>query len=351
MLTDRIRSQTMAEKRTVDISFSSTQIARIIVPVALCVAGAWLLSPYWLSELAVAFIYVVATLGTDLIFGRTGILSLCQASFIGLGAYVAAAGSAHGIGLGLQLLITVGICIIAGAAIAVPTLRLSGLRLAIVTLLFGELFEWFIDEKINLTGGSEGMAVLPLHLGPINSLLPRPFYLFCLGLALLATLAVWQLSRGQWNRRLLSCRDAPLAASSVGINTTRVRIQVMMVGGIFCGIAGVFYAYANGFVVPSDFDTFPSAYLLVAVILGGSGTLLGPWLGAMYVILLPSFFSLIGEPNFYALLGGVVLVVFTMALPGGIVSIARSAAVDRLVNLNGTTRFLFSRRNDSSCSK
>jgi len=331
MLTDELGASRVGLGQAKNNRVEISNIAAVIFLVVLCVGGGWLLPRYWLSELAVAYIYVVATLGTDLIFGRTGILSLCQASFIGIGAYVAATGAAHGIGLGLQLLITIGICVVAGAAVAVPTLRLSGLRLAIVTLLFGELFSWFIDQHISLTGGSEGMTVEPLHLGPINSLLPRPFYLFCLGLALLATLAVWQLSRGQWNRRLLACRDAPLAASSVGVNTTRVRIQVMMVGGVFCGIAGVFYAYANGFVVPSDFNTFPSAYLLVAVVLGGSGTLLGPWLGAMYVILLPSFFSLIGEPNFYALLGGVVLIVFTIALPGGIVSVVRRGKLNEVV--------------------
>jgi len=59
--------------------------------------------------------------------------------------------------------------------------------------------------------------------------------------------------------------------------------------------------------------------------------LLGPWLGAMYVILLPSFFSLIGEPNFYALLGGVVLIVFTIALPGGIVSVVRRGKLNEVV--------------------
>lgn len=305
---------------------ASPRMARVALPVILCAAGGWILPPYWLTELSVAFIYVIATLGTDLVVGRTGILSLCQASFIGIGAYVAAIGSAHGVGIGFQIIIALALSVVAGAVVAIPTLRLSGMRLAIVTLLFGELFEWAIDVNVQATGGAEGMAVPPLRLGPIDSLAQRPFYWFCLGLALLATLGVWQVSRGQWSRRLLACRDAPLAARSVGINITMVRVQVLVVGAAMCGLAGVFVAYANNFVAPSAFNTFPSAYLLVAVLLGGPGTLLGPWLGALYVVLLPNVFSLLGIPNLYAFFGGVVLVVFTLALPGGLVSLGRIPA-------------------------
>lgn len=286
--------------------------------------GAVVLPEYWLTQLALTFVYVIATLGTDLSVGRAGVLSLCQASFVGLGAYVATVGATHGLFLAWQFVAAVVLCAVGGALLAIPTLRLSGMRLAIITLLFGTLFTWAIDVTIPITGGAEGMAVPLLSVGPVNSASAQSIYAFCGAFAIVFTLLVWQLSRGQWNRRLLAVRDSELAARSVGIQVVRTKVEVVILSAMLCGVAGVLYAYVEGFVSPSSFGTFPSAYLLVAVLLGGSGTLLGAWLGAGYITLVPDVFGLLGIPNLYALVGGLVLVAVTLLAPGGLVSVAKS---------------------------
>lgn len=293
----------------------------VIAIVVLGIAASLVFPTYWLTELSITFVYVIATYGTDIVVGRTGILSLSQASFIGIGAYVASIGSTHGLDVILQIILVLVICVVLGALMAIPTIRLSGMRLAIVTLLFGELFIWAVDQWIGITGGSEGVAIPPLSIAGINFSSPRSAYLLGYGLALGATLLVWQLGRGQWNRRLLAARDSILAAETSAIDVKRVRIVSFIFGASLCGFAGIFYAYFEGFIAPSSFGIFPSSYLLVAVLLGGSGTLIGPWLGAAYIVLLPDLFGLFGVANLYAFVGGVVLIAFTMLLPGGLGSV------------------------------
>ena len=286
----------------------------------------WLVLPtYWLGELTLMFVYVVAVLGTDLLVGRAGILSLCQASFIGVGAYVAAVGATDGLFVLWQVVLAVVMCVVFGVVLAIPALRMSGMRLAIVTLLFGTVFSWAIDMTTGTTGGAEGMSVPPLQVGPVNSLDPHGWYVTAAVIAVGATIFVWQLSRGQWGRRLVAVRDSELAARSVGVNVLSTKIGVVVVGACFCGVAGVVYAYTEGFVTPSSFDTFPSAYLLVGVLLGGAGTLSGAWLGAAYITLVPDVFALLGIPNLYALLGGFVLVIVTLMVPGGLTSVIVAA--------------------------
>lgn len=296
------------------------------------------LGTYWTGQVTLALIYVVATLGTDLVVGRTGMLSLCQASFMGIGAYAAAVGQAHSIPVIAQVALGMGIALAAGAVVALPTLKLSGLRLAIVTLLFGQLFTWAVDVDINFTGGSEGITVNPVQIGNFSTLSVTDDYRLCLIVAAVGTLAVWQITRGQWGRRTLAVRDTELAASSVGINVRQTKVTAFMVGALFCGVAGLLFGYTQGTVAPDTFSTFPSAYLLVAVLLGGAGSLGGAWLGGAYVALVPDVFSAAGVPNLYAVFGGAVLVVFTLLLPGGLTSLgpAATAALRRRRPLPGT---------------
>lgn len=118
----------------------------------------------------------------------------------------------------------------------------------------------------------------------------------------------------------MAVRDTELAASSVGINVRQTKVVAFMVGALFCAVAGLLFGYTQGTVAPDTFSTFPSAYLLVAVLLGGAGSLGGAWLGGAYVALVPDAFNALGVPNMYAIFGGAVLVAFTLLLPGGLAS-------------------------------
>jgi branched-chain amino acid transport system permease protein len=278
-----------------------------------------LLSDYYIYLAAQVMIYAIATLGLDIVYGRAGQLSLAHASFFGLGAYTAALSTSFSVPFWLQPFLVVALAVMAGAVVAVPTLRLSGLRLALVTLLFGELFTWAINHTGDLTGGSEGMTVPPLTVGAFDSSNPVHIYALAAIVSVLATLLCSQLGRTQYGRRMLAVRDSELASQAIGVPIVKTKIVAFILAAAFAGIAGWLYAYAVGFISPTTFDLFGSVYFLVAVILGGSGKVLGAWLGALYIVLIPDVFTAMGYPNLFPILGGGVLIAVALLLPGGLV--------------------------------
>ena len=292
-----------------------------------------LLGEYAIYTAAQVMIYAVATLGLDIVYGRAGQLSLAHASFFGLGAYAAALAGPLALPLWAQPELVVLLAVVAGAVVAVPTLRLSGLRLSLVTLLFGELFGWAIDHSGGLTGGSEGITVNSLTLGGFDSQNALDAYLLAGALAAGATLLAVQLGRSQYGRRMLAVRDSELASVSVGVPVVRTKIVAFIMSAVFAAVAGWVYAYVAGFVSPTTFDLFGSVNFLVAVILGGAGRVLGAWLGAAYIVLVPEAFTGLGYPNLFPILGGAVLIAVVLLLPGGLVegaSLLLSAAARRV---------------------
>lgn len=297
------------------------RVAALAVVLVVAAVLPVVLNDYWIFIAAQVVIFAIATLGLDVLFGRTGQLSMAQATFMGLGAYVTVVASQHGVGVLPALGLVIVAALIAGAVVAIPTLRLSGLRLALVTLLFGELFVWAINNTTSLTGGSEGITADPLTLGTFDSSSAVDAYVLTLVFGAIATLLVVQLSRAQLGRRMLAVRDSELAARSAGINVVRTKITSFIFAAVFAGVAGWLYAAVVGFISPTTFDLFPSVYFLVAVLLGGAGTVIGAWLGAGYIVLVPQLFTIIGHPNLFPILGGGVLVVVALLLPDGLVSI------------------------------
>lgn len=277
-----------------------------------------LVGDYAVYTAAQVMIYAVATIGLDIVYGRAGQLSLAHASFFGLGAYTAALSGPLSLPLWAQPAAVVLLAIVAGAVVAVPTLRLSGLRLSLVTLLFGELFTWAINHSGSLTGGSEGITVNSLTLGGFDSQDPLDAYLLAGALAAVATLVTVQLGRSQYGRRMLAVRDSELASVSIGVPVIRTKVAAFIMSAVFAAVAGWVYAYVVGFVSPTTFDLFGSVNFLVAVILGGAGRVLGAWLGAAYIVLVPEAFTALGHPNLFPVLGGGVLIAVALLLPGGL---------------------------------
>ena len=118
---------------------------------------------------------------------------------------------------------------------------------------------------------------------------------------------------------MLAVRDSEMAAVSVGISLVRTKVIAFMLSAFFASIAGWLYAYIVGFIAPSAFTLFPSVYFLVAVILGGSGSVLGAWLGQPISSLSPRRSPVMGQPNLFPIFGGAVMVLVAMLLPGGFV--------------------------------
>jgi len=308
-----------ARARPAPSAWGAGRLAGFLALIAAAAVLPFMLGNYHIYIVTQVMIYAIATLGLDVLYGRTGQLSLAHASFFGVGAYIAAMSSSFEVPVLLQPLIVVAVAVVMGAIVAIPTLRLSGLRLALVTLLFGELFIWLINHTTDLTGGSQGINVMPLVVGGFDSSEPLHGYMLAAIASLLATIACIQLGRTQYGRRMLAVRDSELASASVGIPIVRTKIVAFMLSATLAGIAGWIYAYVVGFISPTTFDLFGSVNFLVAVILGGSGRVLGAWLGALYIVLIPEVFNSIGYPNLFPIIGGGVMIVVALLIPGGLV--------------------------------
>jgi len=281
---------------------------------------------FWLFLAAQVAAYAIATLGLNVLYGRTGQLSLAQATFMGAGAYTGYVLGSRGHAPLVQLLAVCAVSLVAGAVVAVPTLRLSGLRLALVTLAVGELFAWVLVHTTDLTGGTQGANVEPLVVGPLDASIPLFAYLLGLLPALVATALVLHLDRTQLGRRMLLVRDSELAARATGVPIIQTKIVAFLLASVFAGVAGWLYGGINGFVSPPDFNLFASVYLLVAVVIGGARSVLGAWVGAAYIVVVPQVFTALGIPNLYALVGGALLALVALLAPDGLVGLARSAA-------------------------
>ncbi len=298
-----------------------------MVGLAVLLAGIPLvLSDYWVFLCAQVLVYGVATQGLNILYGRTGQLSLAQATFLGGGAYTTYVVITHGYSPFVALGAALAVSLVAGLVVAVPTLRLSGLRLALVTLAFGELFQWVIIHTTKTTGGTQGTPVDSIVAGSIDTAQPRWAYLLALCFAVPATLLAIQLGRTQLGRGMLAVRESELAAASAGVAIARTKIIAFVAAALFAGTAGWLYAFTSGFLAPTDFDLFASVYFLVAVILGGSGSVKGSWLGAAYIVLVPQLFNQLGFPNLYALVGGAILVVVALLVPRGLAGVLSSGA-------------------------
>lgn len=231
-------------------------------------------------------IYMILATSLNLINGFTGQFSLGHAGFMAIGAYTAAGlttlvfNSAEGFTqelLFLTALLSGGVtAAIAGLLIGIPSLRLKGDYLAIVTLGFGEIIR-VILQNIQPLGGSLGISGIPRYTT----------FIWTFGILALLVFITENLMRSTYGRGFLAVRDDEIAAESVGVNTTRYKVIAFVIGAFFAGVAGGLYGHYNSLIRPLDFGFLKSVEIVVMVILGGMGSTWGVILAAGLLTYLP----------------------------------------------------------------
>ncbi len=231
-------------------------------------------------------IYMILAASLNLINGFTGQFSLGHAGFMAIGAYTAAGlttivfNSAEGITqefLFLIALLSGGItAALAGLLIGIPSLRLKGDYLAIVTLGFGEIIR-VILQNIQPLGGSLGISGIPRYTT----------FIWTFGILVLLVFITQNLMRSTYGRGFLAVRDDEIAAESVGVNTTQYKVIAFVIGAFFAGVAGGLYGHYNSLIRPLDFGFLKSVEIVVMVILGGMGSTWGVLLAAALLTYLP----------------------------------------------------------------
>ena len=292
-------------------------LAAIVLPASFA-------SGYQLFQLTMVAVYAVAILGLTLVTGLTGQISLGHGAFYALGAYTTAIlMDQFACPYWLTLPVSAVICWTAGFLVSFPALRLSGPYLALTTFALAiatpQLLKYRLFE--GMTGGVQGIVLdkpdAPLGL-PIS---PDLYvYLFVLAVAVLLFLATSNLVQGRIGRAMRAIRDNPLAAEAMGVNVAMVKTRSFAVSATLTGLAGSLGAVAVGFVSPDSFSFFLSITLFVGLLIGGSTSIRGAVVGAVFIEFIPNLAENVSKAAPGAVYG-VILIALMFLLPGGAASL------------------------------
>ena len=241
--------------------------------------------------ITLAVVYALNVLGMHVIFGLTGILSIAQAAFWGIGAYTAAILTVDvGAPFALGFVGAVVVTALAGVALGTPTLRLKTHYLVLATIAFAEVTRQVLTNWASVTRGPQGFPGIPRAevLGLSFDTRIRNYYL---GLALLTlvVLGLLALRRSRLGRAMEAVRDDALAAEAMGINVTHVRILAFSLSAALGGMAGSLYAHMRQFVSPDSFDLHAAVFFLLILLIGGRRSITGCVIGAFIVTFLPEW--------------------------------------------------------------
>jgi branched-chain amino acid transport system permease protein len=290
----------------------------LLAVVAFLIAAPFLLRSYGVYLLALWAVTTIAALGLNLTLGYAGQISLAQGAFVGIGAYTVALMTAAGVSYVSAFLCAGALAFAIGWCLGYPALRVQHHFLAFVTLAFTTLVFLVLRNEQWLTNGIYGINDIarPVIFGmPLRRNVD--YYYFSLGmLCVFAAIQFWIL-RSPWGRAFVALRENPLRAASLGINVRRYTLMAFAIGSSFAGFAGALYAPLVQFIEPNSFQLTYSLKLLLMVLVGGAGSFLGPFFGALVDLLLPEWLRF--TQGYYLLIYAALVVVLMILCPKGIV--------------------------------
>lgn len=276
---------------------------------------------YYLYLVELAMINVIVAVGLNLLSGNCGQISLCNASFMGIGAYCTALCTAR---LGLPTLIALPASIVVsaflGAALGYPARRLSGLYLALTTLGFLELVGIVIEEFPDYTGGIRGLKVPRPDVFGVTLHSNTSLYFFVFTLTIAAIVVGYNVQRSRYGRAFDSVRQSPFAAQALGIPVAHVKLIAFSLNAAFAGFAGGLLASVVGFIDPPEFGILTSIQHITFIVVGGLGSIAGSIAGAAVLTALPE--ALRGVQEYGELIYGFILLGTLLFLPKGLVGLA-----------------------------
>lgn len=283
-------------------------------------------APYYIHLLTLALIWIVLAQGQNLTQGFVGYVSIAQAGFMGIGAYASTLLAVNGgfsvwTTLVLAPLFTGFAALLAGY----PSLRVKGHYFSIVTLAYNMVIFIVLMTFSALTGGEAGITDVPRPseltlFGYVFSFEGRSnlnYYALALFCATVATTVCALVLHSRVGRVMVAIRQNEDLAEAMGVVTSRYKLFAFVLSAMLAGLAGTLYAHYIGFLNPEPFGVDSSLNVILAVILGGSGTLLGPIVGAVSVTFLPEILRF--ADSYRLITYGLILVVATIFLPKGLV--------------------------------
>jgi len=256
-------------------------------------------------------INIILALGLNLITGVTGQLSMGHAGFMSLGAYTSAILSMH-FGTPFFLAIIAGALLAAlfGFLIGIPTLRLDGDYLAMVTIGFAEIIRVFF---LNFEPGGKAVG--------LSGIPQETTFTIVWIIVIVVIILNSKLFKSRVGRSLYAIRENEIAAESCGINTTRMKVLAFTVGSLLGGLGGGLYAHYMYYINPQDFGFMKSIEILNMVVLGGMGSIPGTIIGVIILTLAPEVLRVVAE--YRLLVYGALLVILMIFRPNGLLGDVR----------------------------
>ena len=313
-----------------------TQRVLVTAAAVLALLAPLLLSDFRTFQFTQVMVYAIAILGLNLLTGYNGQISLGHGAFFALGAYTAGIlMDKAGLPYWATVPVAALVCFVVGFLFGLPALRLAGHYLALATfalaLAVPQLLKHPGLEK--WTGGVQGLYLSKPHAPfglPIEQDTWLYWYVFAHVLVLFACAA--NLLRGRVGRAIRAIRDQPVAAETAGVDNARYKTTVFGISAMYTGIAGSLSAIVLQFVAPDSFSMFLSIFLLVGVVVGGTGSIWGAFLGAIFITVVPSVSADISKAATGVIFAvAMILLMYRMpnGLWGGVQRLWRVAAVVR----------------------
>ncbi|WP_373999724.1 branched-chain amino acid ABC transporter permease [Bdellovibrio bacteriovorus] len=255
------------------------------------------INAYFQLILLFALVNCLLSMSLNLVNGYTGQFSLGHAGFMAIGAYFSAYANTHwdlippsfqaveyfiyALGGGL-------LAAVAGFLVGLPSLRLKGDYLAIVTLGFGEIIRVAL-LNMDFLGGPRGYSGIPGFGSFLFS------FIFASVWLVICFFTIWRVMHSTYGRGFLSVREDEIAAEAMGINTTRMKVRSFVLSSFFAGVAGSLFAHFTNFINPSSFTFLLSVNAVIMVVLGGMGSMTGSIVAAIVLTILPEALRLLQE--------------------------------------------------------
>jgi len=289
----------------------------LVFIVLLAIVFPFLSGNYWLDVAILALLYIIMAQGLNVVAGYAGLLDLGYAAFFAIGAYTTGIlMTAYDWPFLLTLPVAAILSAICGVIIGSPTLRLRSDYLAVVTLGFGEIIRITVTN-LEITGTATGIFGIP---NPVifgyELSNPMDYYYVILLVAIIVIFVSSRLRTSRIGRAWTYIREDEDAAEAMGIDRVRMKLLAFTIGAIIGGLAGSFFAVKMGAVAPHSFKVLQSIMILLAVVLGGIGSVTGVTIGAIIVIILPELLRDAADWRF--LVFGLVMIIMMLFRPQGL---------------------------------
>lgn len=295
-------------------SQTTKTLSLIVGAILIATLPFWAGDQYQLHLAALIAVYWILIAGLNLVVGFTGQLSIGHVGLLSIGSYTfAILAGKMGVDPTLSVFISGLLGGLCGLALGLPSLRLPGFYFAMATMAFSMIVNEIVLAQVDLTGGGIGLPG-PMFPKPFDS--PVGFYYLVTAIALFVTWLTWNIARRMWGRAFISIRDNPVAAQAVGVPVFKAKLLAFVFSGITAGVSGAVFASLQSYITPDTFVFELSMFFFVCIIIGGRGSIIGPFLGTVVLTALPELVSPLAKlGNFFY---GLLLLVVVLVVPEGI---------------------------------